>query len=383
MQRLREAAEKAKIELSSGSSTSISLPFITAGPDGPMHLDMTLTRAQFEELIDDLVQRTVGPFQRALADAKIQPSELDEVILVGGSTRIPKVQDLVKKLAGGKDPHKGVNPDEVVAIGAAIQAGVLGGEVKDIVLLDVTPLTLGIETMGGVFTKLIERNTTIPTRKSDIFSTAADGQTEVEVHVLQGEREMAAYNKSLGKFHLTGIPPAPRGIPQIEVTFDIDANGILNVSAKDKATGKEQKITITGSSALDKADVERMVREAEQYAAEDRKKREEADTRNRADSLLYSVDKMLKELGDKVPADEKSRVETAINELRSALNGTDVSLVKQKADVLEQASYHLSQILYQQAAAQSESQAQPGSPESPKSGGDDVIDAEFQEKTPA
>ncbi len=382
LQRLREAAEKAKIELSSVVQTSISLPFITATQEGPKHLDMNLTRAKFEELTADLLERTVGPFKRALSDAKLTENDIDEIILVGGSTRMPQVTELVKRLGGGKEPHKGVNPDEVVAVGAAIQAGVLGGQVKDIVLLDVTPLSLGIETLGGVFTKLIERNTTIPTRKSEVFTTAVDGQTDVEVHVLQGEREMASANKTLGRFHLVGIPPAPRGIPQIEVTFDIDANGIVNVSAKDKATGKEQSITITGSTRLSKEETDRMIAEAQRMAEEDRKAREAAETRNRADSLVYSTEKLLADLGDKVPADQKSSIEASIKEVREAINSNDADRIRQASDNLQQASYKLSEIMYQ-AASGGEQAAQPG-PEAgvgaTPGGEEGVIDAEFKEQ---
>lgn len=383
LQRLREAAEKAKIELSSVVQTSISLPFITATQEGPKHLDMTLTRAKFEELTADLAERTIGPFKRALSDAGITEKDLDEIILVGGATRMPHIYELVKRLGGGKEPHKGVNPDEVVAIGAAIQAGVLSGQVKDIVLLDVTPLSLGIETLGGVFTKLIERNTTIPTRKSEIFTTAVDGQTDVEVHVLQGEREMAKDNKTLGRFHLVGIPPAPRGVPQIEVTFDIDANGIVNVSAKDKATGKEQSITITGSTRLSKEETERMVAEAQRYAEEDRKAKEAAEARNRADSLVYQTEKLLRDLGDKVPADQKSDIESKIAEVRAALNTDDTARINRASEELQQASYKLSEIMYQQAAGAQTgtSGAEAGAGAGTESsGGDDVIDAEFKEQ---
>lgn len=385
LQRLREAAEKAKIELSGVAQTQISLPFITATPDGPLHLDMTLTRAKFEELTRDLSERTVNPFKTALKDAGIEPGKIDEAILVGGSTRMPHIQEMVKRLAGGKEPHKGVNPDEVVAMGAAIQAGILGGDVKDIVLLDVTPLTLGIETLGGVMTRLIERNTTIPTRKSETFTTAADGQTDVEIHVLQGEREMANMNKTLGRFHLTGIPPAPRGVPQVEVTFDINADGILNVSAKDKATGKEQRITIQGSSNLSKDEIDRMMKEADAHAAEDKRLREVAEARNKAEALIYSTEKSLKDLGEKVPSDQKISVENAMSSLREALNGQDAEVIRTRTTELEQASYKLSELLYQQASA-SEQQAQP-EPETVETaepagdastGGEDVIDAEFK-----
>jgi molecular chaperone DnaK len=378
MQRLREAAEKAKIELSSMVETEINLPFITADAEGPKHLLYKISRAKFEELTADLVERLKGPFYQALSDAKLDVKDIDEVILVGGATRMPCVQELVRKLAG-KEPNKGVNPDEVVAIGAAIQAGVLGGEVKDVVLLDVTPLSLGIETLGGVFTKLIERNTTIPTRKSEIFTTPADGQTEVEIHVLQGEREMARDNKTLGRFHLTGIPPAPRGVPKIEVTFDIDANGILHVSAKDLGTGKQQAITITGSSNLTREEIDRMVKEAQAHAEEDRRRREEAEVRNQADSLAYQTERMLRDLGDRVPSDEKLRIEQAISELRDAINKNDISLIRQRMEALQQESYQLSQRLYEQASqTYAGTGAQTGSSSSGSSGDGEVIDAEFK-----
>ncbi|MHB0911919.1 MAG: molecular chaperone DnaK [Armatimonadota bacterium] len=374
LQRLREASEKAKVELSSVVQTSISLPFITATQEGPKHLDMTLTRAKFEELTQDLAERTVNSFKQALMDAGISEKELDEIIFVGGSTRMPQIYDLVKRL-GGKDPHKGVNPDEVVAVGAAIQAGVLSGQVKDIVLLDVTPLSLGIETLGGVFTKLIERNTTIPTRKGETFTTAVDGQTDVEVHVLQGEREMARDNKTLGRFHLVGIPPAPRGIPQIEVAFDIDANGIVNVSAKDKATGKEQSITITGSTRLNKGDIDNMVADAQRHADEDRKAKEAAEVKNKADSLVYQTEKLLSDLGDKVPGDQKSNIESAISEVREAINSDDADRISRATDNLQQASYKLSEMMYQAAGA-GEAQETPEQP----AGEEGVIDAEFKEQ---
>ncbi|MER3474607.1 MAG: molecular chaperone DnaK [Armatimonadota bacterium] len=378
LQRLREAAEKAKIELSSMVETEINLPFITADAEGPKHLLYKLTRAKFEELTADLVERLKGPFYQALQDAKLDVKDLDEVILVGGATRMPCVQELVRKLTG-KEPNKGVNPDEVVAIGAAIQAGVLGGEVKDVVLLDVTPLSLGIETLGGVFTKLIERNTTIPTRKSEIFTTAADGQTEVEIHVLQGEREMARDNKTLGRFHLTGIPPAPRGVPKIEVTFDIDANGILHVSAKDLGTGKQQAITITGSSNLTREEIDRMIKEAQMHAEEDRRRREEAEVRNQADSLAYQTERMLRDLGDRVPSDEKLRIEQAISDLRDAVNKNDISLIRQRMEALQQASYQLSQRLYEQASqTYAGTSAQTGGSGSSSSSDGEVIDAEFK-----
>src|SRR5881397_1032973 len=324
LQRLKEAAEKAKMELSTVVETDINLPFITADQTGPKHLQMKLTRAKFEQLVDDLLQKTVGPTKQALADAGVDPSKIDEVVLVGGSTRIPKVQSIVKELFK-KEPHKGVNPDEVVAVGAAVQAGVLAGDVKDLLLLDVTPLSLGIETMGGVMTTLIPRNTTIPTRKSEIFSTASDNQTSVEVHVLQGERSLARDNRTLGKFHLVGIPSAPRGVPQIEVTFDIDANGIVNVQANDLGTGKEQKITITSSSGLNKEEVERMMKEAESHADEDKKRREEIELRNRADQAVYGAEKMLQEMGSKLASSDKAAVETAIDQLKSAISANDTA----------------------------------------------------------
>lgn len=382
LQRVREAAEKAKIELSSMVQTSINLPYITADASGPKHLDMTLTRAKFEDLTRDLLERCIPPFKRAIEDAKISESDIDEIILVGGATRMPMVQDLVRKLAGGKEPNKGVNPDEVVAVGAAIQAGVLAGEVKDVVLLDVTPLTLGVETLGGITDKIIPRNTTIPTRKSKIYTTAADGQTEVEINVLQGEAEMAQYNQSLGRFHLTGIPPAPRGVPQIEVTFDIDANGIVNVSAKDLATGKQQSITITGSTRLSKEEIDRMIREAEAHAEEDRRLKEAAEARNRAEHLVYQTEKMLRELGDKVPSEDKLRVENAVSQVKSAIESNDTQRIKSSADQLEQETYKLAQLLYGQAAqagAAAGGTAAPGGDGSSKAGGDDgVIDAEFK-----
>jgi molecular chaperone DnaK len=348
LQRLKEAAEKAKMELSSVIETDISLPFITADASGPKHLAMRLTRAKFEQLVEDLLQRTVGPTKQALSDAGIDASKIDEVVLVGGSTRIPRVQTIVKGLFG-KEPHKGVNPDEVVAVGAAVQAGVLSGEVKDLLLLDVTPLSLGIETLGGVMTTLIPRNTTIPTRKSEIFSTAADNQTSVEVHVLQGERPLARDNRTLGRFHLVGLPAAPRGIPQIEVTFDIDANGIVNVSAKDLGTGKEQKITITASSGLSKDEVDRMMKEAESHADEDKKRREEIETRNRADQAVYAAERMVKDSGDKLSAADRSAIESAVEALKKASAGTDVTAINSAMDALTKAQHAAAENLYKQA----------------------------------
>jgi molecular chaperone DnaK len=384
LQRLTEAAEKAKIELSSVPETPINLPFITATAEGPKHLDLRLSRAQFENICSELFDRIRHPVEQALKDAKLGKTEIDEVVLVGGSTRIPAVQQLVKDLIG-KDPHQGVNPDEVVAVGAAIQAGVLAGEVKDVLLLDVTPLSLGVETLGGVSTKLIPRNTTVPTRKSEVFSTAEDGQSSVEIHVIQGEREMARDNKSLGRFKLDGIPPAPRGVPQIEVTFDIDANGLLNVSAKDKGTGKEQSISITGASTLDNSEVDRMVSDAEKHAEEDKERREKIERRNRADSLAYQAEKQIKDMGDKIPADKKSNLQTLIVEVRDAIKQDDDSAIQAKETALQEALYAISSELYQQGAppsgAPTEGASGATAEASTSSGGgdEDVIDAEFTE----
>ena len=379
MQRLKEAAEKAKIELSGVTTSNINLPYITADATGPKHLDVTLTRAKFNELTAHLVEATVGPVKQAMSDAGLTANDISKVLLVGGSSRIPAVQEEVKKLTG-KEGFKGINPDECVAVGAAIQGGVLGGDVKGLLLLDVTPLSLGIETMGGVFTKLIERNTTIPTKKSQVFSTAADNQTSVEVHVLQGEREMAAYNKTLGKFQLTGIAPAPRGVPQIEVTFDIDANGIVNVSAKDLGTGAEQKITITASSNLSKEDIDKAVKEAEQYAAEDKARKDEVDTRNAADQVIYQSEKTLNEMGDKVSESDKAPVLAAIEKLKEAQKGTDVAAIKAATDEVQKAFYAVSEKLYQNAAPQGDPNANPGAGAQPNGGNDDgVVDADFEE----
>jgi molecular chaperone DnaK len=377
LQRLREAAEKAKIELSTVSETEINLPFVTADASGPKHLQMKLSRSKFEQLTESLVERIRKPFNAVLKDASLSTAEVDEVVLVGGATRMPMVQDLVRSMTG-KEPHKGVNPDEVVAIGAAIQGGVLAGDVKDVLLLDVTPLSLGVETLGSVMTTLIERNTTIPIKKAETFSTAEDSQTAVDIHVLQGERSMAGDNMSLGRFRLEGIPAAPRGVPQVEVTFDIDANGILNVAARDKATGKEQRVTIQASTNLEKTDVERMVQEAKQHESEDRKRKELVDARNAADSLAYSAEKTLKDLGDKVPAADRADIEGKIQELRQAAQGEDLARIKQLTEEVQQASYALSQQLYAQEQPQADT---PDAGEQKGSGEEegDVVEGEFRE----
>jgi molecular chaperone DnaK len=380
LQRLKEAAEKAKIELSQTSTASINLPFITVSDEGPQHLDMTLTRSDFQKMTEDLIEKCKGPLEQAIKDAKVPTAELDHIILVGGSTRMPAVQELVKSITG-KDPHKGVNPDEVVAMGAAIQGGVIKGDIKDVMLLDVTPLSLGIETLGGVATKLIEKNTTIPTQKKETFTTAADNQTQVEINVLQGEREMAAYNKSIGRFHLMGLPPAPRGVPQVVVTFDIDENGILNVTAKDKATGKEQKITITGSTRLQDEEIDKMVKEAESHAEEDKKRKEEAEARNNADQLVYQTEKLLADLKDKAPADEKDKVQKSLDELKEALKGTDTSVIKNATDALLQTSQQLSQILYQQQANEQAQGGEQATGSNEKNAGEEeVVEGEVVEE---